>query len=224
MMLLNFHTHHLAETASERRIFNLIVPKDETAFEVFAEELPSGRLSVGIHPNFINEKFQKEQIEIVRQLAKSEAIALIGECGLDRNASVPLPIQEQIFIQQIRIAEAENKPVVVHCVRCFNELISIKKVIKPKVPLVVHSFNNKPEIARQLIERGFYFSFGAALLQANSNAAAVIKEVPLTHFFLENDDKDLSISQIYEAAASLLGLPIETLSQQIVDNWIELTV
>ena len=223
-MLLNFHTHQLEEPEDTRRIYNLMVPNTEEALEIFPETLPAGRFSVGIHPNFIQESLLKKQLEAAKVLSKNEAVAMIGECGLDRTAAVVLAVQESVFIQQIRIAEAANKPVVVHCVRCFNELISIKKVVRPKVPIVIHGFNNKPEIARLLIERGFYFSLGAALLHPDSNASKVISEIPRDKLFLENDDKDLSINKIYEATAVKLNLSIENLSQQILNNWMELTV
>ncbi|MDZ7934269.1 MAG: TatD family hydrolase [Emticicia sp.] len=100
----------------------------------------------------------------------------------------PLPLQEEIFIKQIRIAEEVKKPIIIHCVKCFNELISIKKIIRPKVPMIVHGFNNNLTIAQMLLERGFYISLGAAILQENSNAAQLLTQIPLEKLFLETDD------------------------------------
>jgi TatD DNase family protein len=221
---LNFHTHQTEETPEQRRIFNVLIPQSEEELETFPEELPTGRFSVGLHPKFINEGKLKEQIELVRLIGKLEEVALIGECGLDRTVSTPLQVQEQAFIQQIRIAESFQKPVVVHCVRCFNELISIKKLVKPKVPIVVHGFNNKVEIAEMLVERGFYLSFGAALQHEDSNASKVISAVPIDRIFLENDDKDLAISEVYSLAARRLQMPIDQLAEQLITNWLELTI
>lgn len=223
-MLLNFHTHQAEETTDQRRIYNLLIPQKDEELEPFPETLPAGRYSVGLHPKFINEGKLQDQLELVRLIAQLDAVAMIGECGLDRTAATPLPLQEKTFISQIRFAEAVGKPVVIHCVRCFNELISIKKIVKPKVPLVVHGFNNNLEIAQMLVERGFWFSFGSALQYADSNASKVIAEVPINKIFLENDDHGSTIAEVYAFAAERLQLSTEKLAEQLIENWLELTV
>lgn len=222
-MLINIHTHNPEKQDNQQIIYNLIIPEIDEALENFPDEtIPHSWLSVGIHPWYISENNQKLQLEKLRQLAKYQDIKLIGECGLDRLKGSPLPIQEEIFIKQIRIAEEVKKPLIIHCVKCFNELISIKKIVRPKVPMILHGFNNNIHIAQALLERGFYISLGTAILQENSNAAHLLSQIPIEKLFLETDDKDISITEIYEKASFILKMPIDKLEDVIFANYLEI--
>lgn len=221
-MFLNIHSHHSEKQANEQIILNLIIPESEEMLEEFPNEIPDVWLSAGIHPWYINEVHQKKQLAKLNQLAKYQQVKFIGECGLDRLKGSPLPLQEEIFIKQIRIAEEVKKPILIHCVKCFNELISIKKIVRPKIPLIIHGFNNNAEIAKSLIERGFYISLGAALMNEESNAAKVLKIVPLEKLFFETDDHEISIQKIYEKASFILNIPINSLKDVIFANYLSI--
>lgn len=221
-MFLNIHTHHPEKQDNEQIIYNLIIPESEEALDSFHEEIPNIWLSAGIHPWYIAEDNQKKQLELLSQLANYQQVKFIGECGLDRLKGSPLPLQEEIFIKQIRIAEEVKKPILIHCVKCFNELISIKKIVRPKVPMIIHGFNNNLEIAQSLVERGFYFSIGAALMNEESNAAKVLQQVPIEKLFFETDDKEISIQKIYEKASYLLNIPLNSLKDIIFTNYLSM--
>jgi len=221
-MLLNLHTHLLKKQAGEQIIFNQIVPDSEEALEHFALPDTDNWLSAGVHPWYIHEKLYTQQLKKLASVAANPAVKLIGECGLDRLKGAPLPLQEEVFIKQIRIAEEYQKPVIIHCVRCYNELLSIKKIVRPRVPMVVHGFNNKIEIARQLIEKGFYVSLGSALLNEDSNALKVLQEIPLEKLFLETDDKEILISDIYDKVAEVRNVQVEELGNLIFENYLTL--
>jgi TatD DNase family protein len=221
-MLLNLHTHLLKKQADEQIIFNQIIPDSEEGLENFSLPDTDNWLSAGIHPWYINEKLYNLQLKKLATVAKDPAIKFIGECGLDRLKGAPLPLQEEIFIKQIRIAEDLKKPIIIHCVKCYNELLSIKKIVRPRVPFIVHGFNTKIEIARQLLDKGFYLSLGGALLNEESNARKVLQEIPLERLFLETDDKDISIIDIYQKAAQIKGLSMEVLEKMVFDNYLGL--
>jgi len=182
-------------------------------------EVENNWLSVGIHPWYAHPEDWQIQLAAVEQLAGHKNVLAIGECGLDRGILLPLETQLAIFTAQVKLAERWQKPVIIHCVRAFNELLQWKKQVKPLVPLIVHGFNNKPEIMQQLLAYGFYFSLGAALLSAESNAVKVLKTITLTRLFLENDDRDTPIEKVYEAAAVQLEIPISALKKQIWTNF-----
>lgn len=221
-MLLNLHTHLLKKQANEQIIFNEIIPDSEEGLENFSLQNIDNWLSAGIHPWYINEKLYNLQLKKLEGIAQNPVIKFIGECGLDRLKGAPLPLQEEIFIKQIRMAEEVKKPVIIHCVRCYNELISIKKIVRPRVPFIVHGFNTKIEIARQLLDKGFYLSLGGALLKEESNTLKVLNEIPLEKLFLETDDKDISIIDIYQKAAEIKSLSIEELEKIVFDNYLGL--
>ncbi len=211
---LNFHTHTISQNPKEKSIYNLLI-QDADEFE----NLQNNWISVGIHPWYATTENWESQLRIVEEMAIHERVLAIGECGLDRLITFPLDKQLMIFEAQVRIAERVQKPVIIHCVRAFNELLQWKKQTKRTVPLIVHGFNNKPEIARQLVAHGFYFSLGTALLQSDSNSGKVLKIIPVTRLFLENDDKNISIERVYEAAAIHLEMTVSALKNQIWTNF-----
>jgi TatD DNase family protein len=133
-----------------------------------------------------------------------------------------LPLQEEIFIKQIRIAEEVKKPMLIHCVKCFNELISIKKIVRPKISMILHGFNNNFNIAKTLLERGFYISLGTAIFNENANATHLLQQIPLEKLFFETDDKNISITEIYEKASFILKMPIDKLEDTIFANYLEI--
>ena len=161
----------------------------------------------------------ESQLESLKVNSKAQNVLAIGECGLDRNVAIDLAKQIQVFEAQIVIAESVQKPLIIHCVRCFSELISIKKRHKPSIPMIVHGYNNNLEILAQLLKNDFCISLGGALLRTNSNASKALDVIPNNRLFLETDDATICISSIYEAAAEQKGLPIEELKLLIYENF-----
>lgn len=211
---LNFHTHNFPPNTDEKSIYNLLMPDIGRLDEVKVQWL-----SVGIHPWYTDAQHWQEQLATVEKMAVDTNVIAIGECGLDRGIVLPLPVQLDIFDAQVQLAQRLRKPVIIHCVRAFNELLQWKKRVKPTVPLIIHGFNNNPETAQQLIAHDFYFSLGAALLNPESNAVKALKQLPLTKLFLENDDRDTPIKKIYEAAAITVEMRIDALKTQIWTNF-----
>lgn len=212
--LLNFHTHTLAKDESENSIYNLMIHDAETVNNVRHQWV-----SVGVHPWYGSDKDWQKQVEVVGEISRLPWVLAIGECGLDRLIEMHLDTQMKIFEAQVALAEQVQKPVIIHCVRAFNELLGWKKKTKLTIPLIVHGFNSNPQIAAQLVQHGFYISLGGALLKSGSNAQKALTNIPLHRLFLENDDKDISIFSLYEAAAQRLEISISALEAQIWRNF-----
>lgn len=223
-MFLDFHTHRIQNNSNIQSILNFIIPEKDDDIEGFSfEDFPTSQwISAGIHPWYISKNYSNIQLDILKEVAKNQSVKLIGECGLDRTKGVSLHLQEEVFIKQIRIAEELKKPLVIHCVRCFSELLSIKKVVRPKVPMVIHGFNSSLEIAKQLIEKGFYFSLGSAVLTENSNAQALLKVIPIEKLFLETDDSETQIEEIYDFTSKSTNIDIQELTELIKENYYEI--
>lgn len=211
---LNFHTHNFPPTPDEKSIYNLMI--EEIAAIV---KVRNNWISAGIHPWYIKMEDWQKDLQTLKKWIDNEQIIAIGECGLDRLAQVSIAQQLLVFDAQIKLAEQVQKPVIIHCVRAFNELIQWKIQNKPLIPLIIHGFNNKQEIAQQLLAHGFYFSLGTALVNPNSNASKVIKLIPIERLFLENDDRETPIETVYEAAANHLEISISELKNQIWANF-----
>ena len=158
----------------------------------------------------------------MKTLAADAHLKAVGECGLDRPRGASLEIQTDALERQIHIAERVGKPVILHCVKAFPELIGAKKRLSPSVPLIVHGFNNNLQILRSLLDAGFYISLGAALLRPGSNAVRTIPVIPAGRLFLETDDSGRMIDDIYTKASALLNIEITQLKSNIQCNFTRL--
>jgi len=175
--------------------------------------------SYGLHPWHIDKDTCYDKLEILKRVVYEKRCLALGECGLDKLSTVAFALQEEIFIEQIRLANEVKKPLIIHCVKAFNELINCLNLNDNAVPVIIHGFNNNENIARVLVNEGCYFSFGKALLGYESNAAKAIINTGRKNFFLETDDADLSIKYVYKKAAELLKIDEEIIQQQLQSNF-----
>jgi len=209
MQFFNFHTHKFTNQPDVLELVNQY-PQE------FDAEIPF--YSTGIHPLFIDENRLEKDFQVVEEkLALPECLAL-GECGLDKRSETPFDLQQSVFERQLALAEKNHKPVVIHCVAAFQELIEIKKRLKISVPMVVHGFSKKVELAKQLIDSGFYVSFGKNLLR-NPELESVFKGIPNDKFFLETDTIEEGIQDVYTLAAKYKELELIELQEIINKNY-----
>lgn len=207
---INIHSHHLGADG------NITITNTHQFFERIID---SNIYSIGLHPWYLNTNTLNEDMSSLEKHAAMNNVIAIGECGLDKLCQTGWEVQKIAFIQQIQIAEKLKKPMIIHCVKAFNELIETKKELKVKTPMIVHGYNNNKHIAEQLLQHGFYYSFGKALLKADSNASTLIGTIPKERIFLETDDADISIKTIFDAAASRLQMNEDELKAIIYNNF-----
>lgn len=216
-MFIDFHTHY--DRQSPDRI-NLQTFHVTTALQ--EADLPL-ICSLGLHPWFVDESWE-DAWQNLGALASLDKVVAIGECGLDRHIDLPIEVQTVIFQKHLELAESIRKPLVIHCVRAFAELIALKKSSKSSVPWIIHGFHKKMEVFQQLLKHDFYFSFGTAILSDRSPVIQAIANVPDGRFLLETDDRqDISIEQIYDRAATLRQVSLETLQTQLLETYYQLT-
>jgi TatD DNase family protein len=174
--------------------------------------------SIGIHPWYIKEDRIDDDLKIIEDKLQTENCLAIGECGLDKRIEVPLDLQISVFEKQLILAEKYKKPVVIHCVAAFQEVIAIKKKMKISVPMIVHGFSKNSQVADQLIKEGFFLSFGKYLLR-NPELKTVFEQVPNDRFFLETDTIEETIEQVYDLAAEYKNTNTRELQDIISSNY-----
>lgn len=211
MDFIDIHTHSFA--GSEKAIVN-ILPTEE-AFS----ELKNRNLSIGLHPWYIDSDSYQKKLSMVLEMAKSPACLAIGETGLDRLVKTDFELQKNIFLSHIEIAEALNKPLIIHCVRAFDELLTMKQKTGSTVQWIVHGFNSKSRIAEKLLDEKIILSFGKHLKYPNSNAAMVLGGMSDNDFFLETDDNEISIQEVYGLAAKIRMISLEELKTIVYKNF-----
>lgn len=201
MKFFDFHHH---DSTKEFGIYNL----------TFGEEVPNNLFSAGIHPGSITEN-KDDALLWLREVVKNENCVAVGECGLDGLINVDIQLQEEVFEQQIILANEIKKPLIIHCVRKFSRLSYFKKFAK--VPMVIHGYNKRKTVGENLQAQGFYLSFGKSVLY-NVNLQDFLKEFPVERMFLETDSFDFELEELYQKAASLKKLEMTDLVQKIKEN------
>ncbi|WP_409140946.1 TatD family hydrolase [Pedobacter ureilyticus] len=214
-MFLDIHTHNTKQQQGVIAIQSLSL--SESTFLAMPKTKP---ISIGIHPWYGKLEELPKNMKYLNVLARQENVKLIGECGLDKLKGERMKIQLQILEPQIALAEELQKPLILHCVKAFDELIALKKRVRPTVPMIIHGFNKKYEMAQQLIHQGFYLSFGAAVLK--SEEVAVALEKTAAPFFLETDEAEIDIKEIYIKVAEIKKITVDELKDVIFANWRQL--
>ena len=201
MNFFDFH-HHDADRKSG--IYNL----------KFNEEIPEIFFSAGIHPKSLSDGLEKQLIWL-QEISVAENCVAIGECGLDGLIDVDEESQEKAFQAQIEIANSVKKPLIIHCVKRFSQLLKFRKM--SKVPMIVHGFNKRKTIGDDLLKNGLCLSFGKSVLY-NVNLQDFVKHLPIEKLFLETDSADFEIKELYQKVADLKNMRLEDLSKKIKNN------
>lgn len=205
MCYLDVHTHRLA---TDPQVVSIV----STLVQPMGEEMrETPYRSFGIHPCRIEEDGEA-QWELLRQYVELPSCVAIGEVGLDRMAACSMERQVLLFERQARLAEEFGKPLIIHCVRAWEELIVCRKAIRPKQPWLIHGFRGKAPLADQLLRQGFYLSLGYYF---QPEAA---RQMWPERLFLETDVAEASIQVVYERVAEALSIDLRALRDQIQRN------
>ena len=173
---IDIHTHRLVPVPGES-----IVSCLPDAF--FPQK--GGWYSVGIHPwqlgsyDWTDTAFRAHFESLVRH----PQVLAVGEAGLDKLISVSLDSQTDALRYQADVAEAIDKPLILHLVKATTELLVLKRELNPRVPWIVHGFRGKAQLA-----------------------------------FLETDEIDSAISDLYERAALIRGVTCDELMETVSRN------
>ena len=145
---------------------------------------------------------------------------LIGEIGLDYACNVDRALQEQIFRQQLSLAERLHKPVVVHCVRAFEPMMKILSEYQLRA-VIFHGFIGSLQQAEQAIKEGYYLSFGEGAFRS-PRTIETLRTIPLSRLFAETDESPICIEKIYEMVAAERKIEVAELQAQIENNYNEI--
>lgn len=201
-MLLDIHTHTVPVVPGES-ILN-VEPR------LFAP-VAGGYYSVGIHPWRVASVGPGEW-ECLEEAVRHPSVLAVGEAGLDKLFPADGVLQKDFFIRQVLLSESVGKPLVIHCVRAFNELVELKRKYRPQMPWIVHGFRNNLNIARQLVREDIYFSLG------EKYQAEVLQYVPFGRLLAETDESALGIRAIISGMARTKGVEASCLCVRIDEN------
>ena len=212
-MYIDIHVHNHYGHEDAMLLLNLF-PQDADMINT------AGHYSIGLHPWYVNMETLENDIAVINQAALNPNVLAIGEIGLDKKIDVPYMKQLQAFEQQLDIAEKLKKPVIIHCVKAYDDIMSLRKKFNQSIPWIIHWFNASEQIAAKLIKYNCYLSFGKMLFKENSKAFGVFKNIPLNRIFFETDDAGISISQIYQKAEEVRNVSPAEMKKIIKNNFI----
>ena len=201
MDFFNIHTHIAKHPANE------ILSADVSSFSAIGK---NEFLSVGIHPWYLDDA--ENQLDLLRKAIENKQVVAIGESGLDKLKGPSMDLQTTVFKKQIALSEEYHLPMVIHCVKAYNELIQIKKSTHPHQPWIIHGFRGKEALAKECILHGFHLSFGAYYQED------ALRAVPIEKLFVETDESDMTIEEIYLRIAHTRGIELEELTESIKKN------
>ena len=146
-------------------------------------------------------------------------VIFIGECGLDKRVDKDFEEQMRVFKAQVFMAEEVQKPLIIHCVKAYNEIIEVYKDTHPSVPWIFHGYSANVEITKQLVRKNMFFSFGSILFQDNAKAIDAFRYLPLEKVFLETDELEEGIETVFSRGSDLREISVEQLKESVWENF-----
>ena len=188
--------------------------------EKIPENIPGVAYTYGIHPWFLDDNNQKQQLSYVENAINDPAVIAVGEAGFDKLRGPSFELQRKVFEEQVIMAESHMKPLIIHCVRAWDELLSVQKKHKPVMPWMVHGFRGSVALARQLLKKGMYLSFWFDFVLRNESAD-LLRSLPVERIFLETDGAEVDIRDIYKKVSGDLDISVEELKKTLLSNFKE---
>lgn len=197
---IDTHTHNL----NSNNPFAVIdVPLTDLKIQLHSQ--PEKFYSSGIHPWNVH-KTDTSSLDLLEEMLHNKNIKAIGECGFDRNSKASFKEQGYFFERQVLLSEKYEKPLIIHCVAAFNEIILLRKRLNPSQNWIIHGFRGKPEMATQLLNHGFAISFGT---QFNPQS---VKITPVDKLCIETDESETPIETTFREIALLKNCQPEQLN------------
>ena len=188
--------------------------------------------AVGSHPDAadeVNEEVLDEYRRLVRENSKVKAI---GEIGLDYHyEDIPREIQLRAFRLQMELAKELKLPAIVHEREAHDDGMRVVHEF-PEVTGVFHCYSGSAEMARQLVDRGWYIGFTGVLTFKNARKAIeVASSIPIERIVLETDCPYMSpepfrgrrndpgkLYRMAEKLAEIRGLTVEEIHAITTEN------
>jgi TatD DNase family protein len=182
--------------------------------------------ALGLHPEDVKADWQ-EQLPIIEAAIRSRRneLVAIGEIGLDYYWDKTFKTEQQeVFRRQLLLARELNLPVILHNREATEDILTIVKEVH-LLRGVFHCFNGSREVARQILDMGFYLGIGGVLTFKNCKLSETLEVVPLERIVLETDGPYLAPvphrgerneSRLMRLVAERLALVYRTTPEDII--------
>lgn len=214
MMIQFVDAHSHANIPLDPEVLSIVT------FRLAVERVPDSvqRFWIGVHP-WDSDKIEGDIINAIRHYG--DRVVGIGEIGLDYYYnSDHTDCQKSIFELQLDYAIRVEKPITIHCVRAYQDLISILKKRSGVLPkIIIHGFIGSVEVLKELLAFDCYISYGATALHSAKTLAS-LNRTPIDRLFLESDDNQHTpIKELYCQVASIINVDEQVLKEQLFRNY-----
>jgi TatD DNase family protein len=147
--------------------------------------------SFGYHPWYVRQRTEAWKEQLVHHVEQGPSA--IGEIGLDRwIKDFDLPLQEEMFVWQLRFAAERELPVSIHCLQAWGRMFELLRAEpRPKCGFLLHSYGGPEEMILPLAKLGAYFSFPGYFAHARKERQRErFRHVPLDRLLIETDAPD----------------------------------
>lgn len=204
---INAHTHN----RDDNNIISIV------SYRIGVDTIDTSKpYSAGIHPW----DTQCCDINSIHKVIETTPnLCAIGEIGLDYAASKKNKNIQMLYLcEQLKEAANKNLPVVIHCVKAWEDMLPTLREYAPKLKgIMIHGFIGDLNTMKELMKIGTYISYGFDA-SASPKTLETLKQIPLDRLFLENDASEGDIKELYEKVAALRGITVEELKSIIYDN------
>lgn len=196
-----------------------------------AEKYPYMFAAVGWHPHEAK-TFEEDSADRITEWVKNLRVVAVGEVGLDYYYDLSdRDVQKEVFEKQMELAGQLRLPVIVHDREAHADCMEIVKRF-PEVRGVFHCFSGSVEMARELLNLGWYLGFNGAVTFKNAKKAPeVVKMCPADRLLLETDCPYLTpvpfrgrrndsayLPYVAEKIAGLRGESLEKIAESTMEN------
>lgn len=205
----------LLEELYQKKITKLIIPATQASgwqrIEKLASTYTSLYYALGIHPHFLD-SLQQQDLDILKDKLtnRDKKCIALGEIGLDKYAPADQEKQEHVFIEQLKIAQQLELPIILHCVKKQGRILALLKEVGFTQGGVYHAFSGSSEVALEFIKFGFKLGIGGVITYPNSaKTRQTVANLPIESILLETDAPDMPIyrqSQKYNSPINIIPI------------------
>lgn len=211
---IDLHTHLSGKKENTVSVRNLFPGESIPSFN------GQNFFSVGLHPWEIkSEKKNNKRLLMMEDALELDHVIFAGECGLDKITKTDFGEQKRVFKAQAFMAEEFKIPLIIHCVKAYNEVIELHKEMHPTVPWIFHGYSANREISEQIVQKNMLFSFGNVILKENARAIDSLRCLPSERIFFETDEYKGDVETIYKRAAEIRRVLLEELKKTVWENF-----
>lgn len=221
-----------AKAGIRRWVIPGVSPKGWSSLLAIAEEHRGVYAAPGIHPQAAGD-CSAESLNRLRCLLSLPEVVAIGEVGLDRMVDIDLSVQEQVFVEMIRLAKESGKPLLIHSRKATEKVLEVlKKEAADKVGGIFHAFSGSLETARKIVDLGFVIGVGGGVTWPTARKLpAIVRSLPEETLVLETDapfmapapyqkqeNRPVLLTEVIKMIAELRGWSTQTTIQVTTEN------